>query len=87
MKKRSKFDDFGVSFFWCLASTQRVCRRPRILLFEAEALRVIPSGPPWDLEAGSRPGFLHIQNGVPGKFFHVDRACLSYVRGARAYFQ
>ena len=32
---------FRVSFFWCLASTQRVCRRPRILLSEAEALRVM----------------------------------------------
>ena len=32
-----------ISFFWCLASDGRVCRRPRILLFEVrlyESLRV-----------------------------------------------
>ena len=52
---------FRVSFFWCLASTQRVCRRPRILLSEAEALRVMlgRSRDPGDGPKSIRDEFLH----------------------------
>ena len=35
---------FGVSFSWCLASTQRNCRRPRKLLFEQRLYESLAAG-------------------------------------------
>ena len=37
---------FGVSFCWCLASTQRNCRRPRKLLFEQRLYESFLRAPP-----------------------------------------
>ena len=70
---------FYIWFFWCLASARRVCRWPRILLFEAEALRVIPSGSPWDQGAGSRPEVSKYSKWCSGKILSCAPGRLSHI--------